>query len=208
MSTACDELRSHLDDLLDGLVRDPRRSIFEAHLESCAACRNELESVRALRLRAASLPAAVAPSRDLWPGIEARLGRRASYTRTLALAASLVAALGAAGIVALWTRPSVAPPASSAESSAEALTRAAELARIEDGTLASRRELARALERRRDELPPELATAIETNMDILQTAMGEIRHAIEVSPRRHRLDHLLANRYQQEAEILRRLERL
>lgn len=207
MST-CDELRAHLDDLLDGLAREPQRSRLEAHLKDCVACRDELEGVRALRLRAATLPAAVAPSHDLWPGIESRLGRRASRARTLALAASLLVALGVAGVVALWNGRSEPAAIPATSTGAATLARAAELARVEDGTLASRRELARALERRRDELPPDLAADIEANMDILQTAMGEIRHAIELSPRRHRLDHLLANRYQQEAEILRQLERI
>lgn len=204
----CDDLRSYLDELLDDRAPAPVRARLEDHLASCASCRDELASALELRRLARALGGHVAPSRDLWPAIERRLAPRPSRIPLLALAASVLAALGLALLAALWMRPNALPEPPVAKRRSEAIERAAELARYEDGTLASRRELIRALERRRDRLPPQLADSIERNMEILQTATGEIRHAIEHDPSAGRFDQLLADRYQQEAKILRQLETL
>jgi anti-sigma factor RsiW len=208
MTTRCHQLHTHLDELLDGAVPELLRARLEDHLAGCPLCREELCAARQLRHRARALPVRVTPSRDLWPEIERRLAPRKAGVSLLAVAASILVALGLALFAALSMpgNDATTPPSDVARAGAQ--ERAAELARYEDGALASRRELVRALERRREHLPPELATAIETNMEILQTAMGEIRYAIERYPGSHRLDHLLAKRYQQEAEILRQLERL
>ncbi len=46
---------------------------LEAHLASCAECREEVAWIRRLRSEAAELPRAVEPSRDLFPAIRARI---------------------------------------------------------------------------------------------------------------------------------------
>ena len=62
-----------------------------------------------LRFRLRQLPREIEPSRDLWPGIAARLPARAPRPRRwptlLALAACLSLAVG----VAAWLRPAAAP---------------------------------------------------------------------------------------------------
>jgi hypothetical protein len=45
----------------------------ERHLERCAECAAEVESLLVLRARTRDLPREIAPGRDLWPEIQARI---------------------------------------------------------------------------------------------------------------------------------------
>ncbi|MBN2170076.1 MAG: hypothetical protein JW819_02005, partial [Candidatus Krumholzibacteriota bacterium] len=54
---------------------------LEAHLAACPECRRELAALRDLLARAAELPDAIPPSRDLWPGIAAAIGDGAAARR-------------------------------------------------------------------------------------------------------------------------------
>lgn len=59
-------------DAADTLSAADHRSL-EHHLEACAACRAELESLRRLRAATFALPRELPPARDLWPQISAQL---------------------------------------------------------------------------------------------------------------------------------------
>src|SRR5204862_1473343 len=50
-------------------------SALESHLARCEACRRQLESLRTLLKTAASLPKEIAPSRDLWSGLQLEIAR-------------------------------------------------------------------------------------------------------------------------------------
>lgn len=69
---------SYPHDYVDDALPPAARREFEAHLEHCPTCRAQVESLRALRDQAEKLPKAIAPSRDLWPEIEAALPARAA----------------------------------------------------------------------------------------------------------------------------------
>src|SRR5690606_3164317 len=62
-----------LPDYVDDLLAPAERAAVEAHLDGCPACRTELEASRRLLADLAALPREVAPPRDLWDGIAARL---------------------------------------------------------------------------------------------------------------------------------------
>jgi len=68
-----DALREGLHALLDDELPAAERARLGRHLAACGACRQELADLRALKKRAAQLPEEVAPSRDLWPAIVARI---------------------------------------------------------------------------------------------------------------------------------------
>jgi len=68
----CDQFADKLPDFLERDVDDATRAGIEAHALSCAECGLLLADLRALRLSAANLPE-LAPSRDLWSGIAARI---------------------------------------------------------------------------------------------------------------------------------------
>lgn len=88
-------LNSYVDGALDGAAREAA----ERHLAGCAACRRDVERLRALVTNAAALPRSIEPERDLWPGIAPRLGRR-GVPWWVGVAAAVVLAVGALLVVA------------------------------------------------------------------------------------------------------------
>jgi anti-sigma factor RsiW len=52
MTSASDHLGDAIQDLLDGRLEQPERARAEAHLESCAECRRELEALRSVKAAA------------------------------------------------------------------------------------------------------------------------------------------------------------
>jgi anti-sigma-K factor RskA len=62
-----------LDEYIDGGLAAEECGEVERHLESCVECAAEVESLLALRARTRDLPREIAPGRDLWPEIQARL---------------------------------------------------------------------------------------------------------------------------------------
>ena len=65
---------AHAHDYVDGVLSKRERRKVETHLDTCPACAREIESIRALVARANELPGELEPKRNLWPGIEERLG--------------------------------------------------------------------------------------------------------------------------------------
>ncbi len=73
MSCRNENLRARLDDWVDGLLAPAHAAEVTRHLEECADCRRDADTLRALLCDAAALPPAVEPARDLWDGIAGRL---------------------------------------------------------------------------------------------------------------------------------------
>lgn len=71
-----EQFRSQIDDYVDGMLGDEESGVLEWHLGTCAVCRAEVEAARDLGEATRALPREIAPSRDLWPGIAARLSKR------------------------------------------------------------------------------------------------------------------------------------
>ena len=65
----CDEL---LLDYFEGDLDYARRTDVEAHASTCVRCQGLIRDVNGIRSAAANLPE-LAPSRDLWAGIESRI---------------------------------------------------------------------------------------------------------------------------------------
>lgn len=68
----CAMLDDRLADFLEGELAVPERRALEAHLASCLRCASLVRDLERIRADAAAL-APLVPSRDLWPGIEARI---------------------------------------------------------------------------------------------------------------------------------------
>ena len=69
---SCEQFSDRLADFLEREVDEPTRAAVEAHALACADCGPLLADLRRLRIDAANLPE-LAPSRDLWGGIVARI---------------------------------------------------------------------------------------------------------------------------------------
>jgi anti-sigma factor RsiW len=74
-----DQWTDRLSEYLDDELSPSERALVEAHLKDCEACTAVLDELRAVTAQAVALPS-TPPSVDLWPGIEARLERRAVVT--------------------------------------------------------------------------------------------------------------------------------
>lgn len=72
---SCDEFAERLSDFLERdsrVLDDSTRVSMERHALSCAECGALVADLRALRVAAGNLPV-LAPSRDLWAGVAARI---------------------------------------------------------------------------------------------------------------------------------------
>src|SRR5688572_20129948 len=88
-----------LSEYLDGELAPADRLEIEAHLASCAGCRNLIEELRAVARRAGSLEDRP-PGTNLWPPIAARIGAPASrWTRRVSFTVPQLAAAAVALMV-------------------------------------------------------------------------------------------------------------
>lgn len=71
-SMICEELETRLADWMEHDLGDADRVALENHVASCARCTALVRDLTAIRQQAAAMPG-LAPSRDLWPEIEARI---------------------------------------------------------------------------------------------------------------------------------------
>jgi tetratricopeptide (TPR) repeat protein len=95
------------------------------------------------------------------------------------------------------------PPVDSANTVPASLDIA--LAGWEEEVLEHRAALLASLDRQRDRLPAESIAAVEENLGLIDEAIREIRDALEQNPDNRQLNFLLANAYQQEVQLLKRL---
>ncbi|MDE3173901.1 MAG: zf-HC2 domain-containing protein, partial [Gemmatimonadota bacterium] len=68
----CEIFADRLMDFLEGDLDGATRAAMEAHARACAGCGALLADLRRIAAEADRLPA-LAPSRDLWAGIDARI---------------------------------------------------------------------------------------------------------------------------------------
>jgi len=69
------ETEARLNDYADGLLADREREEVDRHLAGCPECRDQVRRLQDLLARSATLPASLAPPRDLWPDIAERIRR-------------------------------------------------------------------------------------------------------------------------------------
>ena len=205
----CAEIELLLDDYVDGALAAEEVGSIESHLGSCLSCNRALKQIRALVDRARGLPAEIEPFSDLWPGIESRISAGSAarhprqwrpWTRSLRWSG-----LAAAALLLVLAPLTVRMRQGGGEAAMEAR---AMLARSEDGVLLPKTDLVETLERHRGILDPEVVAAMERGAREIDTAIGQIREALGQNPGDRRLQLLLASRYQQEVDLLKRVSRV
>jgi len=202
----CAELASHLDELVENRLAPALRAAAEEHVRTCAACRREVAGLRRVLAEAASLPESVEPLEDLWPSIEARLAPRPALRakrfdwRTLAVAATLAAALVTAGIT---LRPRVPGPSAVTPIPAASTAPATmPFDAAEQALLETKQRLREALAERRSTLSPATAAVVDRNLEMIENAIEEIRVALERDPANPQLNRRLLAIHQQELAFL------
>jgi anti-sigma factor RsiW len=72
MTITCEHVDTVLSAWLEGDLGDEERRAVDAHLRECLPCASLVRDIENIRRDAANLPE-MAPSRDLWGGIAARI---------------------------------------------------------------------------------------------------------------------------------------
>lgn len=216
-----DPWQERLSEYVDGDLDAATRAALEAHLLTCAECREIRDALERVVARAKRSPNR-APATDLWGSIQATIAaerdrplpvgrRRRVVTLTmgrLAAAAAIVAVVAggfawtvasrrAASDVADSRRTdSVAEPAIGTSSSTPALAVASYRDAVAD--------LERVLESGRGTLRPETMRVIEDNLRVIDAAIAQADSALRRDPGSAYLNQYLAETMQRKLKLLRR----
>jgi len=192
----CPHMEATLNEYVDGTLAARERATVEAHLIDCAGCRAAIIELRALVTAAAALPKSIAPERNLWTAIAARIVQRATYNvqrafwrGALAAAAVLVIALGVYRLL----QPSTTHdrPAGQGWAAVQA-----DFDRASD-------ELELTLATERERLRPETVALLERNLAVIDAAIAESRAALARDPANGELRRFFAAASRQKVELLR-----
>lgn len=201
-------LSAYLDDDLSA----EERLLVEAHLGTCEACRDELLGLHEIVDRASAL-GPVAPPRDLWPGIVARIEPRPdvvplkprwSWVLMPQVAAAAMVVLVLSLAVAWWSQSESEPGADTAGAPA--------VQAVADDTSAgpglaeyavAMKDLEDLIDENRERLDPETVAIIDRNLATVDGAVQEIVDALEKDPESPYLIERLAERHQQRLDLLR-----
>ena len=167
-----------------------------------------------LLAKAAELPKDVAPSRDLWPGIAARLGEalqrpaQRTFRWPLALAAGFLVASVSALLTWSLTRAPEAPvviaqpgPTANAIPTDIVPVRYGPNSGLTAKELIARDQLVEQIRGRCASLKPETRAAIVKNLEIMQNAANEIDAALAKDPASGMLKGMLVGTYKQELQL-------
>ena len=219
----CQELDERLDEWVDGALPAAAAAEVESHLAACPLCRQREQRLRQLLAHAAALPRAVAPDRDLWPGIARRVERERSWSwasggwrSPVLLATAATVAIGLAAV--FWTGQGPAArvrtveiPTPTPEARLAAGTTGISdpvLAAAERDYEAAANALLEALQQRRARLQPEDLAAVEANLDVIDRALVELRQALARSPESPELGRMLVSTHRKKVEVLSRVVKL
>ena len=231
----CDDCDALLDALLDGELAPEDRAAVGAHLAGCAACSASLREYERIREVARRAPREVAPPPGTWETIAARLRTSISEDRplsrrdvspltahrspltsrvsplspwTLAAAATLLVALSSAATAWLVGGRGGAPGRPTGRPSAEQAALPPDLRKLEAEYELAALELARALERRRDDLSPEAVAALSRSVAVIDQAIAESRAAVLEAPEDPEVGVALRAAHEKKIELLERAARL
>jgi hypothetical protein len=213
-----DQWADRLSEYLDDELSSGEKVQMEAHLAECDACRIVLDELRAVTVKAASLPP-TPPSANLWPGIEARLERRTNVMRFRERAArrfsftmpQLVAAAAALMLVSggsVWLaqyggRTTSLPPVVATDGAGIAPVSLVD--RQYDDAI---NDLQHTLDAGRSQLDPETVKILESNLAAIDRAIDQSRRALDADPANVYLHNHLTEARQRKLALLRRANAL
>ena len=216
----CQEFTLRLDDFVDGTLSEAERTAAAGHRDRCPACRAAEARLSALLAHAASLPSALAPEHDLWPGIAARIEKRnvlrgvfggagrLRWPRLGALAAAAAALVVVSSVVTAVLVARRAPSPAPSGATASVTTASLQLAPARGTYEAARAQLLAALAARRGSLSPATLRVVKDNLAIIDTAVRKMEQALARDPGNRELPALLVTAYQQEIDLLQRATRI
>lgn len=208
----CATFDQQLDAWLDGTLDPAAADDMDRHLATCEGCRAATAEMRAVLEAAASLPTSIAPPRNLWPEIAARLDgpaptlgvRRMPWRRWAPLAAAAVLLIA---VTATLTYQFTRRPVAVAARPGLSVVQPAGFSADHD-FVAAAEDLERVLREERGRLSPETVAVIEQNLAVIDTAIAEARAALAADPANADLRALLWGAHRQKLDLLDRATRL
>jgi hypothetical protein len=196
----CRHYNEAIQELVEGTLGPVRRAELQTHLDTCDTCRALTADLLKIRDAGAALPPLRPPDR-IWERVARQLqqeGRmtaapaaRTSYTALLAIAATLVIAIGG-GLFLLQNLEPVpegpaaiqgaggpdgnATPDDAVQSIADDLTAA------ERHYQSAIQKLEAAVQNNDGTIAPELAAVLEKNLPVIDQAIAESRSALQSEP--------------------------
>lgn len=213
----CEDARERLNDYVDGMLSENQSVQVEEHVAACAACRREVDALRAFLDQTAALPRDIFPERDLWSDIESALAatpsaalvwhpRQLTRRRKLMLSAAAVLLVGVgirlARLSVETSRPGPAIPSETVGSMAGDIRNAeAEYGR-------ARQEFLDSFAQYSDALAPETRRVIQENLAVIDGAVAEIRATLAQDPENVQLFRMLVATQNQGLALIRVAVRL
>ena len=192
----CTQYRDVIQELVDGTLGPIRRAELQTHLDQCDECRALVADLQKIRAAAASLDRP-APRDHVWMQIAGRLRQEGRVTGTtasparnlawLALAASLVIAVGASIYVLLPLRSQQAtttstPTGGNAAAPSTVQSAADEMQIAEQHMQAAIEGLQRAADMNDGTIDPETRAVIQKNLQVLNGFIAESQAAVQSDP--------------------------
>jgi Putative zinc-finger len=205
-----DQWTDRLSEYLDGDLAEAETAELEAHLDTCAACRETLAGLRRIVVRARSLEDRP-PSRDLWSGVAARIGagpgrRRLSFSVPQLLAAGIALAVLSGGGAWLLhpdaTRVAAVPrdPAAPGTVPVATVGSTGAAARSYDSAVD---DLERILAEGRGRLDSTTVRVLEQNLAIIDRAIAQAQRAVAADSANVYLNTHLAETMRRKIDLLR-----
>lgn len=162
-----------------------------------------------LMAKAAGLAKAIAPERDLWPGIEAAIGKRErrSWTPYFAQAAAVLLLVGGSSFVTYTVMDKEPVIIERPVESGLVLEQASFGGQYElsSGYKLARTNLQAQMERELEKLSPAARAGVEQNLAVIRHAIAEINTALEQEPGNALLQELLLKTYREELAVMRKV---
>jgi hypothetical protein len=227
MTITCEHVDTVLSAWFEGDLADAERRAVDAHLRECLRCASLVRDIEGIRRDAGSLPE-LAPSRDLWEGIAARIEApvielksravRAPVRRTWQMAAAAVVLMAvSSGItyvlatgnrgaaIADATSPNVVTPSRpSSGSGSTVLVRAEPMTPeiIYDQEITRLRVI---LDERRGDLDTATVAAVEKSLKAIDLAINDARAALAADASSRFLNEQLNRALEKKLGVLRRV---
>ena len=212
-----EHLDQNLSAYLDGELEGPMLAAAEAHLAACAECRAELEGLKRVVRRAGSLDDRP-PERDLWSGIQSRIGsgstgdviplasrRRVTFTLPQLAAAAIAIMALSAGVARLALRDAGSGERSAVGGQPSAIIRTAsdpgaETVASYDSAITGMQQM---LQQRRGTLDTATVRIVEQSLGLIDVAIKQARDALARDPGNMYLNGQLQRTLDRKLDVLR-----
>ncbi|MGH8110375.1 MAG: hypothetical protein ACREP2_03285 [Rhodanobacteraceae bacterium] len=157
-----------------------------------------------LRDALAALPREIAPERDLWPGIAARIAPRRHRLQPLPVAAAVAGLIAIGVLAAALSMRHPQAPATFATRQPATRSQPATGTPVPD---ARARSIAATI-RNSTRQDPRTQAVLLANLDLTETSISKIQHALRTEPGNPSLQPLLYQQYRNEAVLVAAAQRV